>query len=223
MGSVIGDILPVALGVAISPVPIIAVILMLLSPHARTTSLGFLVGWVAGIAVLVTLVTVLVNPAASGDEQNPSTWVAWVEIVLGLAAALVGVRQWRGRPTGDEPAALPGWMASIDSMTAVRALGLAAVLAAVNPKNLTLCLAGGVSIGGGELSAGETTVAVVVFVVIASSTVVVPVLGYLSAQSRMAGPLDELKTWLTHNNAVVMSVLMLVLGVVILGKGVGGL
>ena len=34
MGEVIGDLLPVALGVAISPVPIIAVILMLLAPDA---------------------------------------------------------------------------------------------------------------------------------------------------------------------------------------------
>jgi hypothetical protein len=42
MGSVIGDFLPQALGVAISPVPIIATILMLLAPKAGATSVGFL-------------------------------------------------------------------------------------------------------------------------------------------------------------------------------------
>ena len=47
MGTVIGDLLPLALGVAISPVPIIAVILMLLSPRAGAASLGFAVGWLA--------------------------------------------------------------------------------------------------------------------------------------------------------------------------------
>ena len=223
MGAVIGDILPVALGVAISPVPIIAVILMLLSPRARATSLGFLVGWVAGVSIVVTLVALLVDPAGSGDGSQPSAFVAWLKMLLGLAAIALGVMQWRRRPTDAEQASLPGWMSSIDQMTPVRAVGLAALLAAVNPKNLTLCLAGGLSIGGAALTGEQTAVAITVFVVIASSTVAVPVLGYLVARKQMAKPLDELRGWLTQNNAVVMSVLLLVIGVVIFGKGLGGL
>ena len=43
--------MPLALGVAISPIPIIATILMLLAPQARGTSVGFLLGWVLGIVV----------------------------------------------------------------------------------------------------------------------------------------------------------------------------
>ena len=50
MSFVIGEILPLALGIAISPIPIIAAILMLLSPRARTTSVGFLLGWEIGRA-----------------------------------------------------------------------------------------------------------------------------------------------------------------------------
>jgi hypothetical protein len=46
VGPVIGDLLPLAVGVAVSPVPIIAVILMLLAPRAGGASLGFLAGWV---------------------------------------------------------------------------------------------------------------------------------------------------------------------------------
>ncbi|HET6673526.1 MAG TPA: GAP family protein, partial [Agromyces sp.] len=53
MGSVIGDILPLALGIAISPIPIIAAILMLLSPKAKGTSVGFMLGWVLGIVIAV--------------------------------------------------------------------------------------------------------------------------------------------------------------------------
>jgi hypothetical protein len=114
-------------------------------------------------------------------------------------------------------------MSAIDKLTPVRACGLAALLAAVNPKNLTLCLAGGVSIGGADLAVEQTVIAVVTFVVIASSSVVVPVVGYLLARDRMAKPLDELRDWLTANNATVMSVLLVVIGAVIFGKGLGGL
>jgi len=35
MGQAIGDILPLAIGVALSPVPIIAIVLMLGTPRAR--------------------------------------------------------------------------------------------------------------------------------------------------------------------------------------------
>ena len=38
MNLVIGEILPLAVGIAISPIPIIAAILMLLSPRAKGTS-----------------------------------------------------------------------------------------------------------------------------------------------------------------------------------------
>ena len=58
---------------------------------------------------------------------------------------------------------------------------------------------------------------------IGSSSVAVPVIGYLVARRRLTQPLDELKGWLTSNNAAVMSVLLLVIGVAIAGKGLAGL
>ena len=96
-------------------------------------------------------------------------------------------------------------------------------MSAANPKNLVLCLAGGVAIGGGGLSTGDSIVAVVVFVLIGSCTVGVPVVGYLVAGRRMQAPLHDLRVWLAANNAIVMAVLLLVIGVVIFGKGLSGL
>ena len=70
---VIGDILPLALGVMISPIPIIAAILMLLSPKAKGTSVGFLLGWVAGIVVALTVFILLASviPQADPDQPQP--------------------------------------------------------------------------------------------------------------------------------------------------------
>ena len=79
----------------------------------------------------------------------------------------------------------------------------------------------GVAISPG-LSSGETALAVAVFVVIGSCSVAIPVVGYLVAQQRMQEPLDELRQWLTLHNSAVMSVLLLVIGVVIIGKGLAG-
>lgn len=79
------------------------------------------------------------------------------------------------------------------------------------------------AIGGVDLSGGQQTVAVVVYVVIAASTVAIPVIGYAVAPDRMRGPLDGLRSWLEANNVTVMTVMLLVIGFVVLGKGLGGL
>ena len=223
MGEVIGELLPVALGVAISPVPMIALILMLLAPHAKAASVGFLVGWVAGIAVVVVVVALVVDPVDDSEAGDQPTFVSILKIVLGAAAVLLAVRQWRSRPRAGQEPVMPAWMSAIDSISPGKALGLGALLSGVNPKNLALCLAGGVTIGAGELTSGQTVLAVAVFVVVGSCSVAIPVAGYLVAQQRMQGPLDELREWLTLHNSAVMTVLLLVIGVAILGKGLSGL
>lgn len=224
VGDVVGDLLPLAVGVAISPVPIIATILMLLAPQARGTSVGFLLGWVAGIVVATSVFVVLASTAGLDDgSSSSSTASSWVKIVLGILLLLVAVRQWRKRPKPGEVAPLPTWMTAIDSFTFVKALGLGFLLSAVNPKNLLMCVAAGSAIGEVGLSTGEVVGSVAIFTVLAASTVALPVAGFLVAHDRLRQPLDELRTWLQDNNTAVMSVLVLVIGVVLLGKGIGGL
>lgn len=220
MGSAIGDILPLALGVAISPIPIIAAILMLLSPKAKGTSVGFLVGWVLGIVVAVVLFTLLASVIPEQDPDASKPIAGAIKLLLGVALLLLAVRQWRSRPVPGEDAALPKWMAAIDQMTAGRAFVLGFLLSAVNPKNLIMAVAAGVIIGTGGLSIGEASVAILVFVLIAASSVAVPVIAYLVASTRMAGPLEALRGWLVRNNATVMALLLLVIGILVIGKGI---
>ena len=68
--------------------PIIAVILMLLAPDAKAASVAFLVGWVAGITILVTVVALVVNPTSDSSADKPSTLASVLMIVLGAAAVL---------------------------------------------------------------------------------------------------------------------------------------
>src|SRR3954452_19872225 len=130
MDQVIGEILPYALGVAISPVPIIAAILMLLSPRAAGTGSGFLIGWVLGILVAVGIFTALASGLTSGG--GTPAWASWTKIVLGVLLLLVGIRQWRGR---HDDRGTPKWMTAIDEISPIKALGLGFLLSALNPKN----------------------------------------------------------------------------------------
>ena len=221
MGSVIGATLPLAIGIAISPIPIIAAILMLLSPKAKGTSVGFLLGWIVGILVAVTVFTLLssVLPDSGEDESKPVHGV--IQIVLGAGLLFLALRQWRSRPRAGVQAALPKWMSAIDTMNAGKGFGLGFLLAAVNPKNLLLGAGAGVAIGSAGLAAGEAAVAIGVFTVIAAASVAIPVIAYLVASERMSGPLESLRSWLVQNNSTVMAVLLLVIGFVLIGKGIG--
>jgi threonine/homoserine/homoserine lactone efflux protein len=218
LNQVVGEILPLAVGIAISPIPIIAAILMLLSPHAKSTSVGFMIGWLAGIVVAVVLFSLLssVVPPETGG-RSPLAGV--IKIILGVLLLGLAIKQWRARPTNGDRAGLPKWMSAIDSMPAGKALWLGFLLAAVNPKNLLLAISAGVIVGGAGLAVGQMTVVIIIFVLLAASTVLVPVVGYLIASARLAGPLDKLREWLVDKNAVIMAVLLLVLGVAVIGKG----
>lgn len=221
MTSAIGQILPLALGIAISPIPIIAAILMLLSPKARVTSVGFLLGWVVGIVIAVTVFELLSSIIPEDDPDASKPIQGTVQLILGALLLLMAVSQWRKRPKPGEEAVMPKWMQAIDKITFPVALGLGFLLSALNPKNLLMAVGAGLAIGDAGLDAGGIVVVIVIFTVIAASTVLVPVVGYLLASRRLTGPLDALRAWLQKENAVIMAVLLLVIGVSMIGKGIG--
>lgn len=221
MTAVVGELLPLALGIVISPIPIIAAILMLLSPKARSTSIGFLLGWVIGIAAATTVFTLLSSllPDDSSDESQPIAGV--ITIVIGVLLVLLAIRQWRSRPKSGEEPTLPKWMAAIDSMTALRGLALGFTLAALNPKNLLMAASAGTVMASAAMTGGQTVLVIALFVIVAAASVGIPVLGYLVAAKRLGAVLDGMRKWLLTNNAVIMTVLLLVIGVAQIGKGIG--
>jgi threonine/homoserine/homoserine lactone efflux protein len=218
MGAAIGAVLGNAVGVAISPVPVIALILMLFSKSARTNAPLFLVGWVLGLLVVGVVVLGLGLESGSGT----STVIAGVlKIVIGITLLYLAVGQWRKRPREGEEASMPGWMASIDEFGAGRSLGFGILLSAANPKNLGLTIAAVASIGAQDMAPRGEILVLVVFVVLASLSIAAPVVYYLVAGDRAERTLTAMKAWLTANNATVMTVVLVVLGAKVLGDGLG--
>jgi len=214
MGEAIGGVLGYAVGVAVSPVPLIALILMLFSARAVGNGLSFLLGWLGGLTLVSTIV-LLIGPEGSAGDSGSGI----VKVVIGVLFLLLAAKQWRSRPREGEGAAMPSWMANIDQFTPVKAFWLALLLSCVNPKNLGLTIAAASVIGGVGLQGPQEAVAVCLYVTLSSITVIVPVVGYLVARRAMTPVLDSMKEWLTTNSATVMTVLFLVLGAKLLGDG----
>jgi threonine/homoserine/homoserine lactone efflux protein len=223
LGQAIGDVLPFAVGVAISPIPIIAIIVMLLSARAGANSASFLAGWVVGVTGACIVLLALSGLLDTSSSGSPSDSSSVIKLVLGALLVMMALRNFRKRPKAGEQAELPKWLQSIDSLTPVKSAGLGVLLSAVNPKNLLLIAGAMVGVAQLDLPVGDEAAGVIVFVLIAISTVAAPVIVYRVAGERAQQVLDEMKVWLGQNNAVVMAVLLLVIGVVLLSKGISGL
>ena len=221
MGDAIGQVLPFAVGVAISPVPIIAVILMLVTAQARVNGPAFIVGWIVGLSIIGVIVIGLAG--AAGGASGPPTWLLWLQAVLGVLLLLVAARQFGGRPRDGEVAPTPAWMGAIDSFTPGKALGAGVLLSALNPKNLLLAVGAAATIEQTGASTADEAIAYLVFALIASIGVATPVVLFFALGDRAPALLDRMKTWMGQNNAVIMTILCLIIGVKLIGQALGGL
>jgi hypothetical protein len=218
MGQGISAVLTFAIGVAISPVPIIAVILMLFSPRATVNGPAFLVGWLLALAAVSTVVYALSHDGNVATSSTAADSVSWGKIALGVVLLLLARRNWRKRPAPGAEAPAPKWMATVDTLSPGKAFGFGLLLAGVNPKNLILTAGAAAGLAQLGLSTTDAVVAIVVFVVVASLTIAIPVLYALFGGEHARTALDSVKVWLSAHNAAVMGVLFLVFGVDLIAK-----
>jgi threonine/homoserine/homoserine lactone efflux protein len=221
MGDVIGQILPISLGIAVSPVPVVAAILVLLSPRPRGSGVAFLLGWLLGIVVVVWLFVMLSSLIPEHPDDASQPILATVQLAIGLGLVALAVRAWRRRPRPGVEQPNPAWVSMIASVNFPRALVLGFALAAFNPVDLLVSIAAGTAIGSAELSTSETWICIGIFTLVGASTVAVPVVAYLLAEGKVRGPLEHLRAWLMQYNALLTGLVILVVGVALIGKGIG--
>jgi threonine/homoserine/homoserine lactone efflux protein len=223
LAEAIGQVLSFGVGVALSPVPIIAVVLMLGTPRARVNGPAFLLGWILGLSAVGVIVLLVAGSAGASKDNQPATWVDWVKVALGVLLLLVAFRQWHGRPRAGEDAPLPQWMRTIDRFTPARSIAIATALSGVNPKNLLLTVGAAAAIAQTGADTAEEAVALAVFVLVGTLGPGIPVAVYFALGERASRMLDDLKVWMGRNNAAIMAVLCLVIGAKLIGDGVSGL
>lgn len=217
----IADILPYATAVALSPMPIAALILMLLSKRAKINSIAFSFGWILGLAVLVFIVSSLVG--LSDSDVHAATGFSiktLIDLVLGILLLILAFSQWKKRTKQGQEPSMPKWMSAIETFSPVKAFGIGFALATLNVKNTPM----GITVGAVISDAGSAGSAVlIVYLLLASSTITIPTIGFLLFGKKLEPGLEKLKTWLIGNNATIMFVLFLILGVVILSKALGNM
>lgn len=218
MGSSLGDLLPYAVPVALSPLPIIAVLMLLLAPAGIRGGLAFLAGRImalAALALVLAAVAAWIAPPGSGGEGG-----GLLRIAAGIAVIGLGAVTWHRRPRGAVPAEPPAWMRSIERATPARALGLGLLLTVANVKELAFAAGAGMIIGGAALPPGRALALATVFALLGSLGVAAPVLWMRWAGGDGRDRLAAARDWLVRNNAGVMAAVLVVIGAMLIGSGI---
>ena len=211
MSEAIGEMLPFAIACNLSPVALIAVILLLFSPRPASNSLAFLVAWMLTLAVSVGAVELfsgLLGGTVPTSTGTLDVVVTYFRLVLGLMLLGLGLRragrlcstlsgrrqshqgggQGAAREAVDEPLRYPWWIAGIDACNVTRTFGVSALVALVG--NAPWLLAGGVSIGRARLALPATLFVILLYMVIGSVAVGAIVLYYLKGRGLGGGATD---------------------------------
>lgn len=225
MGELIGSVLPLSLGVVMSPLAIMALVAVLLSDQARVNGIAYLAGWISGIvAVTATSVAVFALLRVDGPAGLPGC-VPAVRIILAVALILGGL--WilvRGRrstqamaaaATAGEVAAaapqLPGWLQSVSRFHPCRSFALGVGIFALNPVNASCAILAGLDAQTAQLDAVSTALVLVGFVVIGVLPIAVPVFLVLARGAAAKPSLDRLRAWIAGHTNLLNALLLFVI------------
>ena len=222
MRTVIGEILPLALVVTLSPLNIIPSILLLFSKRPLRTASMFLAGFTVGVAVVLGGLVAIVSAIDVAPGTGGSAGASVVKMGLGVFLLVEAVRKFRSRPREGDAGELPKWMDGLTGFSPAQSLKAGTVLGVANPKNIVVALAAALIVSSGSLSMAQQVIACAVYVIIGVLGVAAPILAMVVLGERSAEVLEGWKTWLRHNNPTVMAVLFFVFGVVLIGQGIAG-
>lgn len=215
--AVLGQLIPLALVVAMSPLTIIPpIVLVLQSDRARPAGLAFMSGWLVGLAATT---AVFVQVPRLLDELNrpAPTWAAWVRIAVGIVLVALGVWRWLTRHRVTKQ---PAWLNRLTRMTPAAAGAIGVGLVLINPKVLVMNAAAGLVIGTASLGVAGAWVAVAYYTIIGGSSVLVPILAYAIAGQRVDHQLERLKKWMERQHAVLMAGFLAAVGLLLVYTGI---
>ncbi len=237
MGELILDLVPLAAGLVLSPLAIMALVAVLLSARARVNGVMYLIGWALAITAGLAIGYGLLGGLEPEQPASTPVWVTLVHIVLGLVLIGGGVWEYRkGRAVLRQMAAattpaevvaaapqLPGWLKAVATFTAVRSLALGFGIFALNPVDLSCAIIAGIDTRAAGLPSGSASTVLVIFGLVGLLPVLIPVALILIMGVRADPFLTQARSWIAGHNGILNAGLLLVIGALQLQKGLSAL
>jgi hypothetical protein len=169
----------------------------------------------ASVLVAATVGELLPERAGTGDDPVR----AWVTLGCGVLLLGLAVQQWVRRRLPDGQPSSVRWVRVFDGVTTRHAVGLGVGQIVANPKNVVLLIAAGLLLGESGASAAGGVIAVVVFAVIGSLGVIVPLVWRAVAPRSSTRALDVVRRWLLRHGVGLLVTVLVVIGFVFVVSG----
>ena len=212
-----GEALPMAIGLAFSPFPLIAIIILLMTPKAKKNALWFLLGWILGI-YLIGLLTLMI-PGLSSNKGTPTTFSGIVRIAIGFILLILAFRSWLKRPKAGEEIVTPKLFLTIDTFGLKKSMLTGFLFSAANVKNMAFSAAGAAKMNQSQAGGDHIFLALLIFSLIGSAVLVIPVIVYLIAGKKIETTFLVWKKWLIKNNKMLLVVILSLIGLILIKAG----
>ncbi len=208
----LAELLPLALVIAVSPIPVLAVILMLLTERSTLNASALLAGWALALTVIAAGVAAL---GIGTTESEPSTGVIVVQLALALLLFAGAARRWNMHRRGEGEPARSRWMERLRAIGPIGALALGFGLIALNPKDGLLTVVAGARLGQADPGGAAAVGALAAFVAVSSSTIAAPIAAELALGERADSLLERSRVWLERNGNLALAIVLLALGLLV--------
>jgi hypothetical protein len=216
----LGDVFPVAIAAGLSPFAVVTVVVLLMGDNGRGKATLFACGWFMVILAIAAVAYLIVDATEEADASASADGVDVVQLVLGLGFFGLAWLSWRKRPRQGEGGSATKMLDRVTRITPVGALGLGMLQGVVVVKNIPLALSGGARLGESVLRGGQAVIALLVFAVVASVGMIALILLSVIGGERFNGPIAAFREWLEANMAAITIVVAVMIGAVLLGRGV---
>jgi len=218
MEAVIAPLLPFIIGSALVPLQIIVVVLLLTSEkRGPLKAILFVLGMTLVRLAQWGLFGVVLAGDSAGSAERLGLFKAGLLVALGIMLLVTAYKKWDKDPDPDAPP--PKWLTMLDSVTPLRALLLGAGFILVAAKLWVFTLGAISVIGEAGLEQRGSTVAFLLYVLLAQSLLLLPILIRLVLPRQAAGWLRSFGGWLEKYNDPIVMVVSLVFGVLFLYQG----
>lgn len=212
------DLIVIGLAIAFDPLPLIPFILILTSKRGTAKGAAFIVGWFLCLSLITALTLLFTGGEPPSSGSVPSTTSLAVRIAIGVGLIGFGVywRRRRGRPRKEKKP--PKWEQGVDNMSIWFALLLAPLL-----QPWGLMAAGVTSVMEADLKSAASVVALILFVVIATSTYLALEIFTIVRRDRARVLALSLRGWIEGHTQQAIIWGSIVMGAFLIGSGVYGL
>ena len=200
---------PMAIGLMLSPFPVLALLIILMTANARRNSLWFMIGWFTGIIAVAMLAYFI--PGLLGGNNEPTATSGWVRVAFGILLLIGANRQYGKRPKKGEVPKIPRLIARLDRVGIGSSLFTGFLLSGINVKNVMFIAGGTLTIVKAPGSLFTHAFAFIIFMLIGTTLLFLLLGAYFIYGTKSQEILFKCRMWLTqHVYSVLAGLLMFI-------------